>query len=198
MSCGGYRGRTYTDFNGTNLEEFMSTEPENGTVAPSQALVPLQRETILPSSDRGRLAAIVATCSLAGLAGGMALSMLAETHRMMEQTRDLRRHHHAHREPLTWLGVGGLKDLHRSRCEGTRIGEVVPGSPAAREGFRSRDVIIAFGEDRICNSDALVHVVRASSVGAIPDVTIRRGATELTLKPRLGVMPDSIRRQLSR
>jgi hypothetical protein len=174
----------------------MSTELENVSVAP--APVPaLQRETILPSSDRGRLAAIVATCSLAGLAGGMALSMLAETHRMMEQTRDLRTHIH-HREPLTWLGVGGLVDIHPSKCEGTRIREVVAGSPAAREGFRSGDVIIAFGHDRICDADALVHVVRASAVGAIPDVKVRRGATELTLRPRLGVMPDSIRRRVAR
>src|SRR5512143_2427074 len=117
----------------------MSTEMETGSdldsgsaITPSKALVPaLKREAILPSSDRGRLAAIVATCSLAGLAGGMALSMLAETHRAVQAT-------HARAvldsdQPVTWLGVRVI-DANPHACAGAMVREVTPNSPASELG----------------------------------------------------------------
>jgi hypothetical protein len=182
---------------GPNREEFMSTEPEieNGTVPSRQPL--LRRETILPSSDRGRLAAIVATCSLAGLAGGMALSMVAETQRAVQATRDpgylrLRTIDH---EPVTWLGVR-IVDAVPGECAGVRIREVSAGSPASRQGFQTGDYILTFGGDRICSDDHLVDVVRASTIGATPAVGVRRGAQYLVLHPRLANMPRAIRATL--
>lgn len=156
----------------------------------------LKRETVLPSSDRGRLAAIVATCSLAGLAGGMALSMLAETHRAARASARAA-YHHAYREPVTWLGVT-IKDVSK-RCDGARVSTVTPHSPAAREGLRRNDVILTYGGDQVCDDDHLVEVVRASSIGATPQMTIRRGAETLVLHPTLAEMPDWVRaRELSR
>jgi S1-C subfamily serine protease len=175
----------------------MSIEPEPGPVldpSPAREVAPvLQRETIVPSSDRGRLAAIVATCSLAGLAGGMALSMLAETHRVVQQTRDATRS----RAPITWLGVG-IRDGAAAGCAGARVLEVTPASPAARAGVRDHDLIVGFGADRVCDADHLIEVVRGSSIGETSSVRVRRGAQELVLRPTLGVMPDHIRRRIAR
>lgn len=169
----------------------MSSDPET-------SLVPLKRETVVPSSDRGRLAAIVATCSLAGLAGGMALSMIAETHRAAQMTRDpgRARYHHVHRAhgtgPITWLGVT-IQDATPTGCGGALVTRVEPGSPARLGGLENRDLITHFGGDRICDADHLTDVVRASAIGATPSVSVRRGAQEVVLHPTLIDMPASHR-----
>lgn len=166
----------------------MSTEP---SVEPNAIL---QRETILPTSDRGRLAAIIATCSMAGLAGGMALSMLAESQRVADEMRreqlkaSLRlADQEAFRAPQTWLGLN-IDDV-GGRCGGTRVTNVVLGSPADRAGFEVGDVIKSFGGDRVCDGDHLIAVVRASSIGATPEVSLQRGAESMVLHPQLGLMP---------
>ncbi len=182
----------------------MSTELETGSVpdrvAPLTSPAPaLKRETILPSSDRGRLAAIVATCSLAGLAGGMALSMLAETHRAVEAARAqaYARQWNSMHGPLTWLGVS-TTDVAQNDCAGAQIKRVEPSSPAALAGFQSNDVIVSFGGDRVCGMEHLIDVVRASDIGARPEIHVRRGTLDLVLRPTLRAMPDSIREQVTR
>jgi predicted metalloprotease with PDZ domain len=171
----------------------MSTEAETELVPEPvrDTTLALKRETILPSSDRGRLAAIVATCSLAGLAGGMALSMLAETHRAVEATRvsEVAR---LSREPMTWLGVRS-SDVSPHDCAGARVSEVTPGSPAARAGFQSGDVIVSFGGDRVCGTEGLIDVVSASQIGATPEMHVRRGTVDLVVHPALAPMPDAIK-----
>lgn len=160
----------------------------------------LQRETILPSSDRGRLAAIIATCSMAGLAGGMALSMLAESQRVADELRrdqlaaSMRLdEEQAYRAgPTTWLGVK-LQDV-GGKCGGVRVTKVERGSPADRVGFHAGDIVETFGGDAICDGDTLVDVVRGSVIGATPSMTIKRGAQHLTLHPTLAVMPAEHRR----
>lgn len=153
----------------------------------------LRREAIVPSSDRGRLAAIVATCSLAGLAGGMALSMLAETHRAAREMRGGTRYHHrAALGPTTWLGVD-VVTADKDRCSGARVKEVAPNGPADRVGFHAGDLIVSYGGDPICGNDHLIDVVRASTIGATPEIEVRRGARELTLQPTLAAMPPGIR-----
>ncbi len=159
----------------------------------------LKRETLVPSSDRGRLAAIIATCSMAGLAGGMALSMLAESQRVADEMRreQLKQSMRvagddAIRSPVTWLGLR-METASEHRCVGARINEVISGSPADRVGFRVGDIVQTFAGDRVCDSDHLVAVVQYSSIGSTPAVTVRRGAETVTLHPQLGVMPSRFR-----
>jgi S1-C subfamily serine protease len=178
-------GGAYTGFNGTNREEFMSTEKDVPQLS-------LQREVILPSSDRGRLAAIVATCSLAGLAGGMALSMLAETNRAASTRASAAAHDTG---PISWLGVR-IVDANRNECSGTIVRSVTPDSPADDIGLQVKDVILTFGGDRICSQDSLIDAVRASAIGATPEIHIRRGTEELVLHPTLAEMPPAIRARL--
>jgi len=168
----------------------MSSEHESNVPA-------LQRETILPSSDRGRLAAIVATCSLAGLAGGMALSMLAETHRAAMAAREQEAYLRARGGgAITWLGVR-ISDAVPGHCSGVRVRTVEPRSPAALAGFVRGDLIVSFGGDRVCSDDHLVDVVRASSIGASPHIGILRGGEPMTLQPALANMPSAVRARLS-
>lgn len=166
----------------------MAPEEVPATNAP----VPLRREAIVPSSDRGRLAAIVATCSLAGLAGGMALSMLAETHRAAREMRGSGRYHVDHpASPVTWLGLD-VVDHKQGQCTGALVKSVNAHSPADRVGFHAGDVVVGYGGDRVCNEDHLIEVVRASDIGSVPDIEIRRGAQTMTLHPTLAEMPPRI------
>lgn len=177
----------------------MSTEAETELVREPvrDTTLALKRETILPSSDRGRLAAIVATCSLAGLAGGMALSMLAETHRAVEATRVSEAARLSH-EPLTWLGVTPADAGPAGDCVGALVRKVQPGSPASRAGLQAEDVIVSFGGDHVCNSDHLIDVVRASQIGATPEMHVRRGTHDLVVHPVLGTMPDELKAHAAR
>jgi len=159
----------------------------------------LKRETLVPTSDRGRLAAIIATCSMAGLAGGMALSMLAESQRVADEMRreQLKQSmrvagEDAIRSPVTWLGVR-FESTVEDHCMGVRINEVITGSPADRVGFHVGDIVQSFAGDRVCDSDHLVAVVQYSTIGATPAVTVKRGAETVTLHPKLGVMPSRFR-----
>jgi len=165
--------------------------PEEVPVTP----VPLRREAIVPTSDRGRLAAIVATCSLAGLAGGMALSMLAETHRSAREVRA--RYAASMAEPVTWLGVQIL-DHNPRACAGARITRITSGSPAEEIGLRKGDVVVAFDGQRVCDNDHLIDFVRSSDIGDTAELKVRRGADELVLAPTLGVMPPRIRAAIPR
>jgi S1-C subfamily serine protease len=152
----------------------------------------LKREIILPSSDRGRLAAIIATCSMAGLAGGMALSMLAESQRVADELRreqleaSMRSADEA-AVPTAWLGIE-IRNA-PGKCAGAKVMKVVPGSPADHVGLRTGDVVEMFGGDAVCDDDHLIAVVHASSIGASPAVGVRRGAEHFVVEPKLGVMP---------
>jgi predicted metalloprotease with PDZ domain len=168
----------------------MATEEVPATTAP----VPLRREAIVPTSDRGRLAAIVATCSLAGLAGGMALSMLAETHRAARQSGGAG-YHARHAGPKTWLGMK-VKDEKQGACTGAAVTEITANGPADRVGFHAGDVVLAFDGQRICGHDHLIEEIRASDIGAAPEITVRRGSARLVLQPTLAEMPPRIRNAL--
>lgn len=171
----------------------MSTEFESDESAIQVRT--LQREAILPTSDRGRLAAIIATCSMAGLAGGMALSMMAESQRVADELRreelksSLRADEERFATPTAWLGVTVQIEEHHHECTGARITGVARGGPADRVGFHPGDIVEGFGGDVVCGGDHLVSVIQGSSIGATPSVALRRGHDHLVVHPTLGVLP---------
>jgi predicted metalloprotease with PDZ domain len=169
----------------------MATEEVPATAT----LVPLRREAIVPSSDRGRLAAIVATCSLAGLAGGMALSMLAETQRAARERGGARYHVRVPEGPAPWVGLQVL-DAKKGDCTGALVEEVTANGPADRVGFHAGDIVISYAGDRICGNDHLIEVIHASDIGATPEIEIVRGTRKMTLEPTLAEMPPRIRAAL--
>jgi S1-C subfamily serine protease len=175
----------------------MSTESE--TTSPPvivRNLPALRREAIVPSSDRARLAAILATCSLAGLSGGLALSMVAGAQQASASMRASRQAAMREQAPLTWLGLQIVDACQDQRCDGARIKRVIPGSPAHRAGFRQGDVVLRFDDDHVGSADELILAVRASSIDTPVDIAVRRGAAETVLQPTLGAMPANIRAQV--
>jgi C-terminal processing protease CtpA/Prc len=155
-------------------------------------MVALRREAVVPTADRGRLAALIASCALAGLAGGMTLSLLAESHRIGAQTRAVALRSDVGSGGLTWLGVR-IETLDADRCAGARVVSVSPGSPAAEAGVQRGDLVLTFGGDRVCGAAHLQDVVRASAPGATPDVGLHRRGETFVVRPTLELMPGRVR-----
>jgi S1-C subfamily serine protease len=124
----------------------------------------------------------------------MALSMLAETHRAARHGGSMRGgagYHASHAGPKTWLGMK-VKDEKQGACTGARVTEITANGPAERVGFRPCDVILGFDGQRICGNDHLIEEVRASDVGATPEIMLRRGSERMVLQPTLAEMPPRV------
>jgi Do/DeqQ family serine protease len=73
--------------------------------------------------------------------------------------------------------------------EGVLIVQVVPNSPAARDGLRIGDVILAVDGQAINESQEVQDTVADAAVGANLQLTIRRNGQEQTLNVRPGNIP---------
>lgn len=62
-----------------------------------------------------------------------------------------------------------------------RIGDVMPGSPAARAGLRKGDLLLAAGGQPVRTWDELAGRIRKASAGAPLVLVVRRGAEELSV-----------------
>ncbi len=80
-----------------------------------------------------------------------------------------------------WLGVMLDPDV-----DGVRIGEVVPGSPAAAAGLQAGDHIVALGGVRVREPEQLAAEIRRSIVGDRVRVRLLRGAAVLRVEVVLG------------
>ena len=157
---------------------------------------PLKREAILPSSDRGRVATLVAMCSLAGVAVGFGLSTAA-----MQAASDASRTVIVSDVRLSandvappgddtpYLGIG----FHTGQCGGAVVDHVTAGSPAASVGMRPGDLVIGFDHTRVNNTVDLFHKVRSSAIGDRPLIDVMRAGHTLELQPTLAVYPAELR-----
>lgn len=73
--------------------------------------------------------------------------------------------------------------------EGILIARVMPNSPAARDGLRAGDVVIAVDGQTVKESQEVQSAVERSSVGQNLALTIRRNGQEQTLNVRPGAVP---------
>jgi len=168
----------------------------------------LKRETILPNHDRGRIATLVAMCSLAGVAVGFGLSTAA-----MQAASDASRTvivtdvrpAEAQLIPnatgdLAWLGIRFRTAAVESEGRGTGavIDLVVPRSPAQAVGLATGDIVVGYDYVPVHTSDDLVHMVRASAVGDQPVLQILRGRRSMQVRATLGNVPPSQRAAISR
>ncbi len=72
---------------------------------------------------------------------------------------------------------------------GVRVERVVPGSPAARCGLKTNDIITAVGDARIDDADALVLEVGRLPVEAAARLSVLRDGRPLSIRATLGKYP---------
>ncbi len=182
----------------------MSVENESGESAVAATVAPLKRETILPNSDRGRVATLVAMCSLAGVAVGFGLSTAA-----MQAASDASRtivitdvrSGYLDREVLPatdsvpWLGVGFHTAYDDGAMVGALIDRVFPATPAEVVGLIVGDVVVGYEHAPVHSSTELFRMVRASSVGAHPALAVIRHGHAIELRPTLSAIPVQLVRR---
>lgn len=92
-----------------------------------------------------------------------------------------------------WLGVviqpvnQDLADaFDLGRPQGALVAEVTPGSPAAKAGIKSGDIITRYNGEMVGSSDQLPPMVAGTSVGNSVPVTVVRKGSEKTLAVTIG------------
>jgi len=186
----------------------MSVESEHD--APAQVMVPtLKRETILPNSDRGRVATLVAMCSLAGVAVGFGLSTAA-----MQAASDASRTvvitdvravpSYLDVVPVTeavpWLGIRFHTAIlpEDGNTSGALIDVVLPATPAEAVGLQRGDIVIGYEHVPVHTSTELFRMVRNAHVGDAPVLDVMRDGRAVELRPTLGNVPVEMKPYVSR
>jgi serine protease Do len=97
-----------------------------------------------------------------------------------------------------WLGViiqEVTPDLARSfglaEPKGALIGTVQPNSPALEAGLREGDIVLSFDGKPIGEFQELSALVADTDVGKEVSVVVLRDKQEITIKAKIGLMPDS-------
>jgi serine protease Do len=97
-----------------------------------------------------------------------------------------------------WLGVyiqEVTPDLARAfglpEPKGALIGTIQPGTPAEEAGFQHGDVVLVFDGKPIKQFSELSAYVADTEVGKVCDVVVWRDKKEVTLKVKIGLLPDS-------
>ena len=98
-----------------------------------------------------------------------------------------------------WLGVsiqGVTPDLAKnfglSEAKGALVSEVLPGSPAAKAGIKSGDVIIDFDGKEVEDQTALRNIVAQTPVGKAVKVKVVRDKKTKTVKVNIGEQPKDM------
>jgi len=97
-----------------------------------------------------------------------------------------------------YLGVGIQKidqslanQLDVPAQQGALVTEVQPGSPAAKAGFQSQDVIVEFGGSKISSPGQLQGVVSRSPINSNQPVVVLRNGKRVELTVNLREMPSN-------
>lgn len=171
--------------------------PPSPPPAPNEARVlRLKRETILVSSDRGRLGLLVALCSLAGVVVGFGLSNMAAMRLQSCPTSLPAAHVSATAiETPTWLGVR----ITSAAQGGVFVQSVDPSSPAQEAGLRRGDIIVGVGSSHCSRSlqavntaSELVRLVRSEEPGDTVRIRLQRDGEIHTVRAELAHMPMSL------
>jgi aminopeptidase YwaD len=83
----------------------------------------------------------------------------------------------------------GISPDLRSPSDGLRLGEIVPGTAAARAGLRDGDVLVRFGDVPMESFEDLQKVLRTKRPGDTVDVVYLRDGDDHTVSATLGARP---------
>ncbi len=84
------------------------------------------------------------------------------------------------------------KGLNMKRPEGVLVGTVMKGSPAAKAGLKTGDVILYFAGKKVSSSAELRNVVASKAPGDTESVVILRDGRTRTLDVKLQTQPDNL------
>jgi len=82
------------------------------------------------------------------------------------------------------------RQLEVRRGEGVVVGEILPGSPAAKAGFQEGDLITHFGGAAVRKPRDLQERVERSPPGSTQELSVLRDGNRLTLEVELQPLPD--------
>jgi predicted metalloprotease with PDZ domain len=166
-------------------------ENDRGASEPAvEALPVLRREAIIVHQERGRIATLVAVCSLLGVALGFSLSTMAAA--MQAASASSHQRSLAYYEamtPPTWLGIAPSDAREHG---GALVKRVREASPAAAIGLRAGDVIVAVDGIPVRGADELVSLIRAEPPGTTVAIDVLRRGTRQILDVTLAQMPAHI------
>jgi putative serine protease PepD len=91
--------------------------------------------------------------------------------------------------PHAYMGVSLNSS---STASGAQVANVNPGSPAAKAGLQSGDVITAINGKRVTSTQQLIEQVDASAPGQTVTLTVKRGGTTQTVKLKLANRPKTV------
>ncbi|HXG28868.1 MAG TPA: DegQ family serine endoprotease [Nevskiales bacterium] len=96
-----------------------------------------------------------------------------------------------------WLGVvvqevdrGLAKSFGMRYPEGALVADVLPGSPAQEAGIKIGDIIVEFNGESVPTANDLPPLVGSTPVGDKVTVKLLREGKQLTLKARIGQLPE--------
>ena len=87
-----------------------------------------------------------------------------------------------------WLGIN-CSCKNQTKCDGIRIEEVIPDSPADQYGIKRGDIIIGLNGAKPTDIFHLIHMITEQKPGIKVDLTIQRNNTSMTVSPILGTKP---------
>jgi Do/DeqQ family serine protease len=83
------------------------------------------------------------------------------------------------------------ESLHIPRAAGAVVASVEPGSPAAKAGLKSGDVIVAADHHAMQNASALRNYIGLLRVGTTVDLTVLRGGERMDVSAKVAPAPPS-------
>jgi serine protease Do len=96
-----------------------------------------------------------------------------------------------------WIGVqiqpitaDLAENLGIAKPQGALVAEAQADSPAAKAGIKSGDAIIRVGKDAVANPRELARKIAAMKPGSDVELTLVRDGKEMTLKVKLGELPE--------
>lgn len=101
-----------------------------------------------------------------------------------------------------WLGVyiqevtdNLAKSFGMKKPMGALISKIIPDGPAEKSDLKVGDIILEFNNKKILNSSDLPPIVGSSKVGKRVDVKVLRSGKEITIKFKVGKLPDQMQIQ---